>query len=513
MFCKTFSCLQSLAMPIENQKNLSDEEIKLAHQILSSRPSSSSAVLIPKGGVKFSENRGTDVENLRQQSYYNARKGVLSSLKVRKIANLGLAEWLPEYSVAKIIRQGKFLQVHGFFHENDFLALYPEEALFLLDVGDIELTFNGMLLSMQDAYSLLLFSQTKPNSCSFDQYCVYAHLCRMGYRVQRFQDEFNDSSDKRPFDNSTDSPVKAKKLKRLDTNNLMDNTNKKKSCDTSNNNVEFETQKSNIDCFETPKTVNPSAFRGWWFDSDKKKTLPSSITTLICNSPNSELSSVALPSLDKHDQYLVFDELPECLIPPQTCSWKYEIENIWYERLKKDDQSNSKPKLVYSHPKSLDYNNICRKAKSWSHFNSLVKSAHEEKRENMKSLSLLMHGGEIKPLLQIETVNSWKSVQNRLQVIQHKKFEREIPCSDTYSIDFNIFQATPEKSFKKSSPGKPFVRISVVNSDDFVPDFAEIKALNLTSDGIPVKIALVNCGKVMFFGFDNIDIPNHLLAS
>ena len=504
----------------EPENKTLDDDIALAQKILSCRPTSS-AVVIPKGGIKFSSNRGTTDEQERLQSYYNARKKVLSSLKVRKLANLGLAEWLPEYSVARIVRHGKFLQVQGFLHEKDFLALYAEEALFLLDIGDIELIYKGASLSMQDAFCLLLTSEAKSEKCSFDQYCVYAHLCRMGFRVQRFQKllvKLDDSSDKRER-NDSDEKKKSKKMKYSNNNNndfssnlIIGNSSLAASSCNQIENIDNLNEINNNKQTLKQEQLKSKPFRGWWFNVEDKKNIS---CNLAFKSPNNQkLSSIKLPNLAQPNQSsdLILNELPESLIPPQTSSWKYEIENIWYERLRKDDRASLKTNLVYSHPNKLDYNYLCRQATSWSHFKSLVEAAVFEKRNKIDCLCNMMCSREIKPLVNPRTVNTRKIIHNQLNVFNKIDVAHDRPCSDSYKLHYNVYQTTPDKPFKKTNPGRPFVRICVVNSADPVPSLADTKALNSRSDGVPVKIALVNCGKIMFFGFDDISIPIDLVA-
>lgn len=60
--------------------------------------------------------------------------------------------------------------------------LFPEEALFLIESNLLSLTVNGVSLSVQEAFQLLLSPE---NGLTKEEYMVYAHLRRLGYIVVR----------------------------------------------------------------------------------------------------------------------------------------------------------------------------------------------------------------------------------------------------------------------------------------------------------------------------------------
>ncbi|KAJ8786957.1 hypothetical protein J1605_023212 [Eschrichtius robustus] len=78
--------------------------------------------------------------------------------------------------------QGKFWQTMG-FSEQGRQRLHPEEALYLLECGSIQLFHQDLPLSIQEAYQLLLTEDT----VTFLQYQVFSHLKRLGYVLRRFQ--------------------------------------------------------------------------------------------------------------------------------------------------------------------------------------------------------------------------------------------------------------------------------------------------------------------------------------
>uniref|UniRef100_H0V3K7 tRNA-splicing endonuclease subunit Sen54 N-terminal domain-containing protein n=1 Tax=Cavia porcellus TaxID=10141 RepID=H0V3K7_CAVPO len=97
--------------------------------------------------------------------------------------SLVAAEWRPEEGLVELKSPaGKFWQTMGFSEEGRQL-LHPEEALYLLECGSIQLFYEDLPLSIQEAYQLLLTGDT----VTFLQYQVFSHLKRLGYVVQRFQ--------------------------------------------------------------------------------------------------------------------------------------------------------------------------------------------------------------------------------------------------------------------------------------------------------------------------------------
>lgn len=111
------------------------------------------------------------------------------------------AEWLHDKGLARVTKKvGGEWTTYG-FEENGCTFIYPEEALFLLEnvnhtllsyvhillfilnfeQSKLELYYDGTPISIQQAYQLLL----KDKYCLTDNYIVYSHLNRLGYRLRR----------------------------------------------------------------------------------------------------------------------------------------------------------------------------------------------------------------------------------------------------------------------------------------------------------------------------------------
>ncbi|KAM9208081.1 tRNA-splicing endonuclease subunit Sen54 isoform 2-T2 [Dugong dugon] len=108
---------------------------------------------------------------------------LLAEERVERLGSLVAAEWRPEGGFVELQSPaGKFWQTMG-YSEQGRQRLHPEEALYLLECGSIQLFHQDLPLSIQEAYQLLLTEDT----VTFLQYQVFSHLKRLGYVVRRFQ--------------------------------------------------------------------------------------------------------------------------------------------------------------------------------------------------------------------------------------------------------------------------------------------------------------------------------------
>ncbi|KZC10248.1 PREDICTED: putative uncharacterized protein DDB_G0282133 [Dufourea novaeangliae] len=141
-----------------------------------------SAETLPKIGMKQFEPDNSWLQNMQIEKGIKSHKNLIAVERVDRISQLASAEWLP---LQKRARVKKFTGVDwGNFglEKNCVLYLLPEEALFLLETNCLELTWNDVPLSIQQAYELLIDNV----ECTIEEYRVYSHLVRYGYRIQRF---------------------------------------------------------------------------------------------------------------------------------------------------------------------------------------------------------------------------------------------------------------------------------------------------------------------------------------
>ncbi|XP_046402557.1 uncharacterized protein LOC124168384 [Ischnura elegans] len=126
------------------------------------------------------------LETKKIQNALEERKVMLEEKRVEKLAQLSQGEWIPSAHVVKVIKKvGRHWAVMGHTYMGE-LYLDPEEALFLLEANTMEIYFNGLPMSLQQAYSILLGSES---GCTLEEYRAFSHLTRFGYKVRRHRPE------------------------------------------------------------------------------------------------------------------------------------------------------------------------------------------------------------------------------------------------------------------------------------------------------------------------------------
>lgn len=148
-----------------------------------------SLITLPKSGKKHFEPDNSWLQNVQIEKGLKNRRDLLKIERVERISELASAEWLPSQKRAIVTkRSGQDWSNFG-LEKNGSLYLLPEEALFLIETNCLELIWNGLSCSVQQAYEILIDDST----CTLEEYRVYSQLTRYGYRIQRY---FYEESDK-----------------------------------------------------------------------------------------------------------------------------------------------------------------------------------------------------------------------------------------------------------------------------------------------------------------------------
>ncbi|KAL0279596.1 UNVERIFIED_CONTAM: hypothetical protein PYX00_001115 [Menopon gallinae] len=137
---------------------------------------------VPGFGIKYFEPKGSLDEESEINSILNATKELVSYKKVQKLGSLSQAVWHRDIQKAEVTHQvGSYWSSVGHTVDKK-LFLFPEEALYLVETGVLELQHGDIPVSIQRAYSLLLEPAT---DLTEDCYRVYAQLTANGYKVLR----------------------------------------------------------------------------------------------------------------------------------------------------------------------------------------------------------------------------------------------------------------------------------------------------------------------------------------
>ncbi|KAH8296891.1 hypothetical protein KR054_012591, partial [Drosophila jambulina] len=137
----------------------------------------------PSGGLKRTQNDGSAAELEELQRAQDCLRAQLSVPRIERLGGRALATWDEKQQVAEVIRKdGKFENFGYSDHGKFYLEYY--EALFLLEVGRLQLEYYGSVVSIEQAYVLLLGEL----ECEkYEHYLVYSALSRVGYIVVKHQ--------------------------------------------------------------------------------------------------------------------------------------------------------------------------------------------------------------------------------------------------------------------------------------------------------------------------------------
>uniref|UniRef100_A0A803XMI2 tRNA splicing endonuclease subunit 54 n=1 Tax=Meleagris gallopavo TaxID=9103 RepID=A0A803XMI2_MELGA len=78
---------------------------------------------------------------------------------------------------------------------------------------------------------------------------------------------------------------------------------------------------------------------------------------------------------------------------------------------------------------------------------------------------------------------------------------------ESIKIDFNVYQADAVAKFKKTNPGKPYVRMCVQSFDEQVPSLRALKQVTYQSGDVPVVFALADHGEIAFYSLKEFKLP------
>ncbi|CAH0397777.1 unnamed protein product [Chilo suppressalis] len=180
-------------------------------------------ITLPALGLKDVSPNGSWLEQKQIQSALEARKHHIEAQRIEKRGVLSHAVWREDLKLAEVTHQvGSHWKYLG--HSKDKkMHLKPEEALYLMEVNCLLLTFNDIVVSLQQAYSLL-FCDAK----SIGKYRVYSYLSRLGYKVlhhntsdskKEYKEDENKTEEKSKIDVNSDKNTVQNEMDNIDDTN------------------------------------------------------------------------------------------------------------------------------------------------------------------------------------------------------------------------------------------------------------------------------------------------------
>uniref|UniRef100_A0A8C6IA94 tRNA splicing endonuclease subunit 54 n=1 Tax=Mus spicilegus TaxID=10103 RepID=A0A8C6IA94_MUSSI len=459
---------------------------------------------------------------------------LLAEERVERLGSLVAAEWKPEEGFVELTSPaGKFWQTMGYSEEGR-QRLHPEEALYLLECGSIQLFYQDLPLSIQEAYQLLLTEDT----LSFLQYQVFSHLKRLGYVVRRFQlssvvspyerqlnlDGYaqclEDGSGKRKRSSSCRSVNKKPKVLQnsLPPGSLAASSSP--ACDQSSQYPEEKPQDS------SPRQGSELP---WQFLGSSEPCSDLAREDVGCDRERHKIENgakgtpklrwnfeqISFPNMASDSRHTFLPAPAPELLPANVIGRGTDAES-WCQKLnqrreKLSRRDREQQAVVQQFREDVNADPEVRGCSSWQEYKELL-----QKRQMQKSQPRPPHlwGQSVTPLLDPDKADCPAAVLQHISVLQTTHLAdggyRLLEKSGGLQISFDVYQADAVATFRKNSPGKPYVRMCISGFDDPVPDLCSLKRLTYQSGDVPLIFALVDHGDISFYSFRDFTLPRDL---
>ncbi|XP_069510877.1 tRNA-splicing endonuclease subunit Sen54 isoform X2 [Ambystoma mexicanum] len=459
---------------------------------------------------------------------------LLSEERVERLGSLVKAKWKPRKGIVELkSAAGKFWHTMGFTRHGK-QCLQPEEAIYLLECGSIQLFYRDLPLSIQEAYERLLLRGTG----SLLQYQVFSHLKRLGYILMR-------------FDPSTVLSPYERQLNMECSRHKSGGNRRRKRKRSPSPGYQDKKGKINEHVFDE-ETNREGTFR----NATVRLGIPvvnSDWPEKLCASNGAELVKTCVDNVKDDTQASMEDKCPisQPAIPKDTnggCSPRWGFTEITFPNLGSDCMQNHLPQpdgvllpkniigrevdlSSWRHRLNQKRERISRREQEqleWeSRYKNSVNADLEVKQcRNWREYKELLRGRisrgakkrpphlwnqAVTPLVEPGQVTSSAFLLEQIGILQTSRIldgsARLQKEAEEIKIDFDVYQADAVADFKKSNPGKPYARMCVRRFDEVVPDLQALKKLARRSGDVPVVFALVDSGDIAFYSFKDFNLP------
>ncbi|XP_068581857.1 tRNA-splicing endonuclease subunit Sen54 [Cebidichthys violaceus] len=513
-------------------QNKKEPELKFYSEILT--PSElfaarSRSHKIPVRGQKDFFPDDSDEQRRRLEQSLNEHWSLVSEERVEKLGNLVKATWIPSEQIVELQSPaGKFWQTMGFSSTGKQFLL-PEEALYLMECGNLQVFHQDLPLSIQDGYEKFLSSST----VSLLQYQVFGHLKRLGYVVHRFDPSSQPSSYARQLNlpQSRDRAGKGVKRKRSDSpSTTSSHTEAQAESDRMEEDKRGghegeEDEKLPESHLATPPetsgTQNAAASsagaaggRTWWMMDvlgDRCSRGPIGRQPASGSSSHRDFSSILFPDLGSREH------LPSCLASPDPSLLPGSLAvgvcdvSLWRRRInlrevkvsrKEQEREEARRKRRWD----VNKDRQVRRCRNWAEYRELL----ARRRGRREGRPAHLWNREVTPLHDPRQPIPTGQLLDKISVIESTHLlegASRLKDSDEWRIRFNVYQPDSVADFKKSNPGKPYSRMCVCSFGGPVPDLRAIKQLAFQSGDVPVVFAVVDHGDISFYTFKDFQLP------
>ncbi|KAM6050555.1 tRNA-splicing endonuclease subunit Sen54 [Chlamydotis macqueenii] len=457
---------------------------------------------------------------------------ILSEERVERLGNLVKAEWKPGQGIVELQSPaGKFWHTMG-FTERGRQCLLPEEALYLLECGSVQLFYRDLPLSIQEAYEILLSQE----AMSLPHYQVFSHLKQLGYIVLRFDPSTVLSPYERQLnlESHCQSSVKHHCKRRRSSSPWSREKKPKVSEDLPE--AGGTSRKAEDDCGdssclsmdEKPLSEQPKEWDAGSgeresnsvpLDTGQKDSLsPSRSRTgghkessTGTHAPHWDFTTIILPNVAP-DQPCTYLPSPDSRLLPENVLGREVDAACWcthinqkQEKLSRKEREQRERESRYK--SSVNADQEVRRCSNWQEYKALL-----EQRSQQRIWRRPPHLWDqtVTPLLRPDEATSSAVLLQQISVLQPSHIldgASRLQDAEGVKIDFNVYQADAVARFKKTNPGKPYVRMCVRSFDEQIPSLRALKQVTYQSGDVPVVFALVDHGEIAFYSLKDFKLP------
>ncbi|XP_053904391.1 tRNA-splicing endonuclease subunit Sen54 isoform X3 [Malaclemys terrapin pileata] len=430
---------------------------------------------------------------------------LLAEERVERLGSLVKAEWKPREGIVELKSPaGKFWHTMG-FTEHGKQCLLPEEALYLLECGSIQLFYRDLPLSIQEAYETLLSQGT----VSLLQYQVFSHLKRLGYIVLRFCPRLQDKKPK-----ASGNPPEGEGTLEKASGSCGGPSHpasggsclSEKSKESDPASGEGESAQVPTDAVQLSKP--PSCSQAQAGDYGKAAGDSCSGTHL----PRWDFTRITFPNMASDCPHTFLPQPDERLLPENVAGREAnatrwcKLVNQKREKLTRKEREQRERESRYK--SSVNADREVRRCSNWQEYKELLKQRRQRRAGRRPSH---LWDQPVTPLVKPDQVASAAAVLQQISVLQPSHIldgaSRLQEDTEGMKIDFSVYQADAVANFKKNNPGKPYARMCVRRFDEQIPSLRAVKQLAFQSEDVPVVFALVDNGDIAFYSFKEFKLP------
>ncbi|RLV99342.1 hypothetical protein DV515_00009952 [Chloebia gouldiae] len=502
----------------------------LSAPLTAEQPGARQAPRSPRGQKDFlPDGSARQAERLRRCCEEQWR--LLCEERPERPVNLVKAEWKPEQGIVELKSPaGKFWHTMGFSVRGK-QCLLPEEALYLLECGSVQLFYRDVALSIQEAYETLLCQE----AMSLSHYQVFSHLKQLGYIVLRFDPSTVPSPYERQLnlESHCKSSGKHHRKRRRSSSPWLHEKKHKVYEDLSEaegtSSKDGDHYVDSIPMDEKPLSLQPKESDA---DSAERESMPVPLDTgqkhslsfssrqaenreessTGTHAPRWDFTTITFPNMASDEPCTHLPSPDSRLLPENVpgrevdaASWCTQI-NQKQEKLSRKERKQRERESRYKSSVNADQEVRC--CSNWQEYKALLE---QRRQQRVWKRPAHLWDQAVTPLLRPEEVTSPAALLQQISVLQPSHIldgaSRLQEDPEALKIDFNVYQADAVSKFKKTNPGKPHVRMCVRSFDEQIPSLRALKQVTYLSGDVPLVFALVDHGEITFYSLKEFKLP------